>query len=166
MTYWYHTSLWPRLISQGDSTRKVIIACTAHPNISAWGAGLFEIYIDWIVRCHGNTYTLGIIHPRMLSILFLYPDANHNITEKEKIHMSCVQSRAHQLVSRAVLKFHSQDVFLLFPRVFTVPYFFVRSSGSNAYRYGRPSWFNMSRGGWCRGLQRSVEGGENPLAPK
>ena len=25
----------------------------------------------------------------------------------------------------------------------TVPYFFVRSSGSSAYRYGQPSWFHM-----------------------
>ena len=30
------------------------------------------------------------------------------------------------------------------------PIFFVRSSGSSAYRYGRPSWFHMSRGGGCR----------------
>ena len=79
--------------------------------------------------------------------------------------MSCVQSRAHQLVSRAVLKFRQQEVFLLFPRLVTVPYFFARSSGSSAYRYGRPSWFHMNRGGWCRGLQRSVEEGENPPPP-
>ena len=31
-------------------------------------------------------------------------------------------------------------------RLFTVPYFFVSSSGSSAYRYGRPSWFYVCRG--------------------
>ena len=31
--------------------------------------------------------------------------------------------------------------------LFTVPYFFVRSSGSSAYRYGRSSWFHMYEGG-------------------
>ena len=32
------------------------------------------------------------------------------------------------------------------------PSFFVRSSGSSAYRYGQPSWFHMYRGGGCQGL--------------
>ena len=32
------------------------------------------------------------------------------------------------------------------PRLFTVPYFFVRSSAWSAYRYGRPSWFYVCRG--------------------
>ena len=31
-------------------------------------------------------------------------------------------------------------------RLFTVPYFFVSSSGSSAYWYGRPSWFYFCRG--------------------
>ena len=44
------------------------------------------------------------------------------------------------------------------PRLFTVPYFFVRSPGLNAYQYRRESWFHMSRGGGSRGLQRSGEG--------
>ena len=32
------------------------------------------------------------------------------------------------------------------------PSFFVRSSGSSAYRYGQPSWFHMYRGGGRQGL--------------
>ena len=31
-------------------------------------------------------------------------------------------------------------------RLFTVPCFFLRSSGSSAYQYGRPSWFYVCRG--------------------
>lgn len=41
---------------------------------------------------------------------------------------------------------------MLSGRLFTVPYFLVRSSGSSANRYGRPSWFFMYRGGRRRGF--------------
>lgn len=43
-------------------------------------------------------------------------------------------------------------------RLFTVPYFFVRSSGSSSNRYGRPSWFLMYRGGRRLGFIAVGEG--------
>ena len=48
-------------------------------------------------------------------------------------------------------------------RLFTVPYFFVSSLGSSAYRYGRPSWFCVPRGGrWGSG---SSAGGDKNSPP-
>ena len=49
-------------------------------------------------------------------------------------------------------------------RLFTVPYFFVSSLGSSAFRYGRPSWFYVCRGGGRWG-PRSRAGGDKNSPP-
>ena len=61
--------------------------------------------------------------------------------------------------SRIVVSFFLS--YLNLARLFTVPYFFARSSRSSACRYGRPSWFHMYQGGGCRSLQRLGEGRKN-----
>ena len=40
----------------------------------------------------------------------------------------------------------------VFPGVVHSPPFFVKSSGSSAFRYGKPSWFHMYRGDGRRRL--------------
>ena len=54
---------------------------------------------------------------------------------------------------------------MLSGRLFTVPYFLVRSSGSSANRYGRPSGFFMYRGGRRRGFI-AVGGGRPKMATR
>ena len=46
-------------------------------------------------------------------------------------------------------------------RLFTFPYFVVRSSGSSALGYGRPSWFHMYQGAGRRGPGASGDLTEN-----
>ena len=98
---------------------------------------------------------------RKKSVIIIY--TSHNIKPLHRAVGSPISSHYGSLVWEWECTCNTKCAFKLFGRLFTVPYFFVRSfryTCSASYRQWRPSWFSNEPRGRASRLIALVGGGE------